>query len=170
MGYTTDFKGKFITNKPLRPEHAAYLLQFSETRRMRRDAVKAESIPDPLRTAVGLPIGDQGCYFVAGSGFCGQEDDGSVTDNNREPRGQPGLWCQWIPTKDGNGIEWNGGEKFYEYEAWLKYIVEHFLEPWGYELRGEVTYEGEDSSDKGKITCSPMSGRHWISKTGKGRR
>jgi hypothetical protein len=170
MGYTTEFKGTFTLNRPLRPEHAAYLSLFSETRRMRRDAGEAAALPDPVREAAGLPIGDQGGYFVGGSGFMGQGDDGSVTDHNREPRGQPGLWCQWVPTEDGKGIEWNGAEKFYYYEEWLKYLCEHFLEPWGYEVRGEVTYQGEDKSDKGKLVCSPMGGQHWISKTGPGRR
>ena len=27
----------------------------------------------------------------------------------------PGIWCQWVPTDDGKGIEWDGGEKFYNY-------------------------------------------------------
>ena len=171
MGYTTDFKGHFTLDKPLLPEHAEYLRMFSETRRMMRDAAKAEQIPDPVRTATGLPIGDQGGYFVGGSGFHGQGDDSSVKDHNREPRGQPGLWCQWVPTKDGMGIEWNGGEKFYDYTEWLSYICDHFLEPWGYSLSGEVKFVGEDKKeDRGTIHVSRIgNSKHWVTKRG-GRR
>lgn len=63
----------------------------------------------------------------------------------------PGIWCQWVPTEDGAGIEWDEGEKFYEYTDWLEYIVEHFLKPWGYVLNGKVDWEGEARDDVGTI-------------------
>jgi hypothetical protein len=164
MGYTTDFKGRFDLDKPLTPEHAAYLTKFSETRRMKRDAAKAEALPDPVRLAAELPIGDEGAYFVGAPGFMGQHEDDSVLDGNlppgqgrdgysrTKPAGcQPGLWCQWIPTEDGRGIEWNQGEKFYEYVEWLKYLIAHFLKPWGYVLSGRVTWQGEEHGDHGTI-------------------
>jgi hypothetical protein len=34
--------------------------------------------------------------------------------------GFPGFWCQWVPSADGCGIEWDGGEKFYAYDKWLQ--------------------------------------------------
>lgn len=34
---------------------------------------------------------------------------------------------------------------------WLQYLVDHFLRPWGLSLSGEVSWQGEDSSDIGKI-------------------
>lgn len=77
--------------------------------------------------------------------------DKSILDNNRPSKTQPGLWCQWTPNKDGTAIEWDGGEKFYEYTAWLQYIIDKFLIPWGYELNGEVTYQGEGFGDSGTI-------------------
>ena len=64
---------------------------------------------------------------------------------------QPSLWCQWIPTEDNMGIEWDGGEKFYCYDEWLTYIIDNFLKPWGITLSGEVEYQGEDNDDRGKI-------------------
>jgi hypothetical protein len=71
----------------------------------------------------------------------------------------PGLWCQWTIQDGGDHGEedgtqvlaWDGGEKFYEYIAWLKYYINKFFEPWGIKLNGEVTWEGEDSEDFGKI-------------------
>lgn len=64
---------------------------------------------------------------------------------------QPGLWCQWVPNHDGSAIEWDGGEKFYEYIEWIEYLTAHFLGPWGYTLNGEVQWQGEESEDMGLI-------------------
>ncbi len=151
MGYTTDFTGRFTLDKPLAPEHAAYLNAFSGTRRMGRKADVAATMPDPVRVAAGLPIGEDGEYFVGGGGPFGQARDTSVVDQNRPAPSQPGLWCKWVPSEDGLAIEWNQAEKFYEYEAWLQYLVDHFLTPWGYSLTGTVEYQGEDFNDRGVL-------------------
>ena len=151
MGYTTDFSGSFSLDKPLTDAHAEYLQKFAGTRRMKRNQTIASTLLDPVREAVGLPIGEAGGYFVGGGGDFGQGIDASVINSNDAPSGQPGLWCQWVPTQDNNGIEWDGGEKFYHYVEWLAYITEHFLMPWGYVLNGEAEWFGEDHSDRGKI-------------------
>ncbi len=150
MGYTTDFNGSFDLDKPLTVAQKNYLDKFSETRRMKRDA-KVNALPDPFRNSVGLPVGAEGAYFVGAAGFAGQDRDPSIVDYNSPPNGQPSLWCQWIPTEDGKGIVWDGGEKFYSYIEWLEYLIENFLKPWGYKLNGEVEWQGEDSDDFGKI-------------------
>lgn len=62
--------------------------------------------------------------------------------------GYPGYWCNWVATSP-NTIEWNDAEKFYDYDQWLIYIIENFLEPNGIALDGEVSWEGEDSDDFG---------------------
>ena len=59
MGYTTKFEGCFTLDKPLAPEHAAYLKAFNATRRMKRDQFKAAELPDPIRDAAGLPLGSR---------------------------------------------------------------------------------------------------------------
>ena len=151
MGYTTDFEGEFLLDRPLEPEHEAYLRQFSETRRMKRDPQLASDLDDPVRIAAGLPIGIEAAYFVGGGGFAGQDKDNSILNYNYESSEQPGLWCQWVPTDDSEGIEWNGVEKFYHYTEWLEYVIEHFLVPWNYVLNGEVYWQGEESSDMGKL-------------------
>jgi len=158
MGYHTEFSGDFNLDKPLTEAHTNYLKAFSETRRMKRDPKIAETLPDPIREAVGLPIGIDGEYFVGNSndGDFGQTKDTSVTDNNHPPCTQPGLWCQWIPESNDDGefdkIVWDTGEKFYEYIDWIKYIVENFLKPWGYVVNGSVEWRGEDYSDNGVIS------------------
>ncbi len=154
MGYTTSFEGKFNLDKPLSPNHRGYLKKFNETRRMGRDSVKAAALPDPLRLAVGLPIGTQGAYFVGGTGFAGQDRDDSIIDYNDSPKEQPGLWCQWTPNEDGTAIEWDEGEKFYNYVEWLQYLIQHFLKPWGYTLNGQVEWPGEEQGDIGKIVVT----------------
>ncbi|MCI0455552.1 MAG: hypothetical protein L0Z62_01065 [Gemmataceae bacterium] len=135
----------------LKPEHAAYLKQFNETRRMKRRVARAKLLPDPVREAAGLPLGKEGAYFVGGTGFAGQDHDDSVLNYNQPPKGQPGLWCQWCPNKDGTAIVWDQGEKFYDYVEWLKYLIEHFLAPWGYVLNGEMEWQGEEDEDRGKL-------------------
>lgn len=161
MGYHTDFDGSFQVEPPLKPEHRAYLEKFSGTRRMRRVPAITAARPDPIREAAGLPVGRDGAYFVGAGGHAGQEPEEGplganrkklgIIDYNSPPAGQPGLWCQWTPTEDGEAIVWDGGEKFYDYVEWLQYLIAHFLKPWGYVLNGKVEWEGEERSDFGVI-------------------
>jgi hypothetical protein len=151
MGYHTDFDGEFKLDRPLAPEHKAFLEAFNKTRRMVRDASKTEDREDPIRKAAGLPVGTDGAYFVGEEGFAGQNAGTDVLDNNRAGGGQPGLWCQWVPNEDGTAIVWDTGEKFYEYSEWIAYLIEHFLEPWGYKLNGVVEWNGEEDEDVGRL-------------------
>jgi hypothetical protein len=144
MGYTTDFYGAFDLDKPLTVDQAAYLKMFSHTRRMARDPKKILKLEKPnqecldLLKKVGLDLGPQGEHYCSGGDF-GQDADESILDYNSSGNksildssgNQPGLWCQWVPTNDRKGIEWDGGEKFYAYVEWIIFIIEHFLKPWG---------------------------------------
>lgn len=154
MGYTTNFNGKFTLDKPLTPEHKAYLVAFNETRRMRRNANILKEMEDPIRENVNLPFGEEGEFFVGGLGFMGQDNDNSIVNYNTPPKSQPGLWCQWVPNEDGTAIVWDEGEKFYQYIQWLHYIIDNFIEPWGYTLNGQVDWRGEDFYDIGSIVVS----------------
>ena len=79
MGYTTEFEGKIENDPPLSEREIEYLKKFAGTRRMDRA---------------------EGPYFVEGTGPHGQGRDKGIRDYNRPPEGQPGLWCQWVPTED----------------------------------------------------------------------
>lgn len=149
MGYTTDFEGSFQLDKPLTREQFNFLTKFSESRRMKRNPNLIKENKTAEKAGLGLGI-DAG-YFVDGGGCFGQEREGSIIDFNSPPSGQPSLWCQWIPVDCGKLIEWDGDEKFYEYVEWIEYIIEHFIKAWGRTLNGEVFWQGEDPSDKGKI-------------------
>ena len=151
MGYTTEFNGCFMLDKPLDPSHARYLRVFADTRRMKRSADIAENFSDPVRHEIGLPIGIEGEYFTGGGGHAGQEHDNSIINFNVPPDTQPGLWCQWIPNEDGTAIVWDGGEKFYNYIDWIKYLITHFFARWGYTLNGDVLWQGEEYEDRGII-------------------
>lgn len=79
-----------------------------------------------------------------------------VEFNEKDHRNEPycpdyGFYCQWVPSKDGMGLEWDEGEKFYGYIEWLKYLITKFFEPKGYILNGEVAWEGEEQGDLGVI-------------------
>jgi hypothetical protein len=141
MGYSTDFEGRVEVSPPLNAEEIEFLTKFNETRRMDRA---------------------NGPYFVAGSGFMGQGQDPDIRDFNRPAEGQPGLWCQWRPTEDGTAIEWDGGEKFYDADTWMTYLVEHFLKPGarakaqlpflqGHQVNGIIHAAGEDPNDRWAI-------------------
>ena len=100
---------------------------------------------------VGPEFGVEGEFYVDGKGFAGQDSDETILDYNRPPRTQPGLWCQWVPSEDGQFIQWDGSEKFYNYVEWLKYLIDKILAPRGYKLNGVVGWQGEDRGDIGKI-------------------
>lgn len=183
MGYTTDFSGSFKFNRPLTEQEKNYIMKFNDTRRMKRDVNKLYELYNGEGGNPFLPkeetYGKEGEYFVGGTGHAGQNHDSSITDYNEAPGAvtklpneefntywerhrqaiadgvcQPGLWCQWTTNEEGTELEWDGGEKFYNYVEWLKYLIEHFFSKWGVLLNGEVTWEGEDSEDMGKIVVT----------------
>lgn len=140
MGYHTEFHGQFNLNRPLDKETHEFLTKLASTRRMKRRM-------DPK-------YGVQGEFYVDAATEddpFGQNEDETVIDGNRPPRTQPSLWCQWIPNEDGTAIEWDGGEKFYDYIEWIEYIQKAVLDDKGYHLTGTVYWDGEESGDLGQI-------------------
>jgi len=75
----------------------------------------------------------------------------AVHDSEDEPD-SPGGYCQWELTGDGTGLRWDGGEKFYDYDDWLQWIVDTILAPAGVGLSGSVQYQGESIGDFGVLT------------------
>jgi len=128
--------GKFQINPPLQAIYLAYLDRFHRIRHVKWDTTILEKLKDPLREAVGLPLGLEGVYYVAGEIY--PRDDPTVLEFNYPPPGQPGLWCHWEPTGDGESLIWKDVDKAYDFNPWLKYLIEHFFNPWHYKLSGKI--------------------------------
>ena len=64
----------------------------------------------------------------------------------------PDSYNQWELTKDCQHLEWDGGEKFYHYDAWLQWLIDYVLTPQGITIAGTVEYAGEEISDRGILT------------------
>jgi hypothetical protein len=163
MGYTTDFNGSLKLSRAATPEEISYINDFNSSRRMKRNVDKLMEL---YNGKYGYPFAagntPEEIYGIDGEYFIGDKEDESVIDYNCPPgqtgflsksnkAGQPGLWCQWSITNDGLYLEWDGGEKFYNYIEWLRYLIKHFFERWGVKLNGEIEWYGEDPSDIGII-------------------
>lgn len=134
MGYSTFFNGCVRIDPPLNEAERSYLEAFARSRRVKR--------------------GD-GPYALT---------DYHVIDNNCPPTGQPGLWCQWVPTPDGSYLAWDEGEKFYHAAEWMAYLIDHFLKPgaeasksqldyftdftFDHVVNGEIEAQGDDAEDR----------------------
>lgn len=150
MGYTTDFSGSLKFNKPVTEELREYINRFSDTRRMPRDNDKIKELyPNWKELCFCGELGNKGEYF-APKGNDYYLDESIIDHNGFREAVHPGLWCQWIITDDDE-LEWDGGEKFYNYVEWLEYLIDNFFEPLGYELTGDIIFQGEDTDDCGVI-------------------
>jgi hypothetical protein len=124
---------------------------------------------DPIRQAVGLPLGEDGLYFTGNVAIRGSVLQHPALASiviaphlppipyygyNVPPYGVPGFWCKWEPDSEGIAIQWSGAEKFRLYVCWLQFLLEHFLIPWGYMLNGQVCWRGEHENDRGIITVT----------------
>lgn len=152
MGYTTDFYGTLHFNKEVTPALKEYINRFSSTRRMPRDNEKIKEIyPNWKELCFFGELGNKGEYFAPISNNFGQERDDSIIDYNGFTESvHPSLWCKWIINNDGE-LEWDGNEKFYNYEEWLQYLINNFFAPLGYILNGDIGWQGEDMDDFGNI-------------------
>jgi hypothetical protein len=105
MGHDTDFEGSVTVEPPLNAAEVAWLREFAQSRRCRRTGGPYDT-SDPDRVPPHY-------------------NDGY----NDYAEGQPNLWCQWEPSEHGAHISWNGAENFRDGDAWMRYLVDHFLRP-----------------------------------------
>lgn len=122
MGTTTWYAGQFVMNKKLDASTQAFLIHLAQTKRMKRHV-------------------NPRIYGVEGEFYVLDDHEGVISDS--PPVTQPGRWLHWIPTQDGLGLKWDGGEKFYEDVAWLEYLLERVLKGRGYTFSGIVNAEDE---------------------------
>lgn len=150
MGYTTDFRGALEITPPLNPKQVDYINLFCSTRRMKRDPKVLQEMYKGKHGFNGT-YGNKGEYFAFDDGNMGQKRDNSINDFN-STGSIPGLWCNWKITEEGTNLEWNGGEKFYNYTEWLQFLITHFFTVWDVTLNGEIQWRGEEWDDNGTIT------------------
>lgn len=67
------------------------------------------------------------------------------------PNDAPDSECPWRVCSNGRGLEDAAEEKMYNWDTWLEYLIENYFKPWGVQLEGKVTWQGEDTGDSGVI-------------------
>lgn len=148
MGYYTSFSGEWTVDPPFTPEHQDYLDEFAKTRHVKLRPELIRDLPDPVRSAVGYPVGIDGMFYTGA-------DLGSshpaVVDYNATPSGVPELWCYWLPTSASTFGAVDEETKAYGYIEWLHFLMAWFIKPWGYTLNGVVHWNGESREDMGRI-------------------
>lgn len=75
----------------------------------------------------------------------------NYADEDHEGEDTPSRFCQWIPNDDGTAILWDEGEKFRHFDKWIEYLIDTYLKPWGYNLNGEVVWEGNQVGELGTV-------------------
>jgi hypothetical protein len=141
MGYTTEFKGSFGVEPALDEKTQKLIRGLNTTRRMKRDVSK-----------IGLVEKD---YGTDGEFYITEKDeDPSVLEYNKPPATQPSLWMGWKYDAKAKVIEWDGGEKFYNYVLWIEYLIRRVFVPRQIVVNGAVTYRGEGRRDTGTITVT----------------
>lgn len=140
MGYTTGFDGELSITPPVKGDTLKLLKGLNKTRRMKRNG--------------GPEYGVEGEFYIEGDGeiiYSSKDKNTNIIDYNQPPSTQPGLWCQWEVNDSGDYLEWDGGEKFYNYVEWMEYLIEKVFAPSGHVLNGEIEWQGEDRDDAGII-------------------
>jgi hypothetical protein len=63
----------------------------------------------------------------------------------------PGYASLLTVSEERDAILPEEGESRHGLRLWLKLLIEHFLDPRGYVLNGEVEWDGEDIEDRGRL-------------------
>lgn len=94
--------------------------------------------------------GDEGEFFFPKRLFFGKKW-WKVAKLNRPPRFQPDLLNYWEINSSGCLEVVKGECDFYEYDRWLRYLIDRVFHPRGYLLSGFVEWQGEETNDRGTI-------------------
>jgi hypothetical protein len=145
------------------PDRDEDLRKFAGSRRMSR--ANGPYFVDGNEDDLGQAMTSWRTLRIA-TGLHTVDEPDEVYDHNRPPEGQPGLWCQWVPTDDGTVIKWDQDEKFYSSAEWMTYLIAHFIGSnpiakrldsegfaflQGHVCNGEIYADGEDSDDNWRL-------------------
>ena len=150
MGYDTYFNGEFELDKLLSDDQREFLDMWLNGDHVARDPAllkKADCSKRNLECLnlldrLGMELGEECVNYV------GQFNDGTTLSH--DVAALPGRHCVWEISRRGATISSERGTNE-DYVAWLRYIIEHFLIPWGYVLNGECYWDGDQNDDKGEI-------------------
>jgi hypothetical protein len=123
MSHDIEFTGHVTVEPPLNADEARYLHRFARSRRFHR-------VSGPYTTETDQSRGDDTVHY------------------NRKSPEQPSLNCDWRPTEDAAGIEWDGSGNSDRYDKWMQYLIDTFLSV-DATLRAEL--------------AEPVPGRHYPS-------
>jgi hypothetical protein len=76
----------------------------------------------------------------------------SISTRNRTAN--PASGASGPSTRRGTTSGGTAGKKFYDYQAWLRYLIDHFFNSWEVGLTGVVRWRGESPGDKGSIVVA----------------
>lgn len=106
MGLHTDYLGHARITPALNADEVEFLRSFDETRHC-GDRSPLDVVQHP---ADNEPTGD-------------------VDAHNLPAVGRPGLWCPWTCCGTGCCLHWDGLEKPYAPQEWLRFLIDTFLRP-----------------------------------------
>ena len=74
-------------------------------------------------------------------------------DNLKPHEGMPGFWCNW--ETNGSKLYWNGSEKSYDMDEWLRVLINEFFSGWGVKVTGKMLAQGERREDRWTLEVLP---------------
>ena len=100
-----------------------------------------DNLADPIREAVGLPVGEFGKFVIR------DPQDLKYISTDKTPSTDITQYCPWKILYDGTTIQISNTNVYRNYYIieWLKFLVVHFFNPWGYKLSGIVEVRNENT-------------------------
>lgn len=163
MGYHTEIKGGYVVTGNITPSLVSFVNEYNKARhyKVNMDAILLYFPSIVEQHGLNGSAGKNGEFLTLDVYHYGK---GFADYNTYNPSCPDSFWCQWalfddydasdpistcyeINEKDALWLKWDGGEKFYEYEEWLRFLILNVFEPNGVLLNGAVITYGEGYAD-----------------------
>ena len=125
MGQHTTFVGYAVIEPPLSPSEVDLIGRLNRTRRCDAPGGALRIASD--RQDEALLAADPDAY-------------------SRPAPDAPGFWCPWVSCDEGHCLNWDGMEKPYSGEQWLRWIIDVLLRP-------DADVVGTDFAREHQLTC-----------------